>query len=67
MTFARDAPDSAAYFAIYEYCKKKSKTRRWRRGFLESVSDQSRWRECRDCDGDTLIPDGYSEDSIAGR
>ncbi len=23
MTFARDAPDSAAYFATYEYCKKK--------------------------------------------
>ena len=23
MTFARDAPDSAAYFATYEYCKKR--------------------------------------------
>ena len=23
MTFARDAPDSAAYFATYQYCKKK--------------------------------------------
>lgn len=23
ITFARDAPDSAAYFATYEYCKKK--------------------------------------------
>ncbi|KAL8824547.1 MAG: hypothetical protein Q9191_004981 [Dirinaria sp. TL-2023a] len=23
MTFARDAPDSAAYFATYEYCKRR--------------------------------------------
>lgn len=68
MTFVRDALDSAAYFATYECCKQAihSQTRPWHLRLFEFVHGHRRWRECRDGDVDTVIPNSTVQEQLTG-